>query len=274
MKSTIQHAAFLILLIWLLSGCEDAFEYSPFSVIVDNRYSETQKRNRGQLDEMSRRTSSADTFRLAVIADSHSYFDELAQAVDLINRDTSIRFVLHAGDMADGGMLQEYELFHRTMSRLNVPWFTVIGNHDVLANGRAIYNQMFGPENYTLNFGNTRFIIFNNILLELTPELPDFEWLEEELAKAKGIKNVFVIAHVPPWDDTYSDDANLKYTGLLQKYGNVRLSIHGHHHNPVEQIAGHLTYLVTGAPQRGVFRTIDVQGQNVIINTVQLNPQP
>jgi predicted phosphodiesterase len=47
-------------------------------------------------------------FSFAVIADSHSYYDELRDAIKIISMKKDVCFVLHLGDFADCGLLFEY----------------------------------------------------------------------------------------------------------------------------------------------------------------------
>lgn len=263
------------LLLWILligfvvAACSQVFEYSIFSAEVPDDLTHTHRQANQALKKIEQENLHNESFRFALLADSHIYFDELMQAVDLINQDSSILFVLHAGDMADGGFLREYETFHAIMNRLSRPYFTVIGNHDVLANGRDIYGQMFGPENYSIAFLDHQFVFFNNIVLDLHPETPDFEWLEKELQDGRNYIKQFVLAHIPPWHDDITGELAAQYKDLMTHF-EVGLSMHGHDHYPNQVNIEGVDYLVAGAPQMGVFRIVDVHPDGVDIITVKL----
>lgn len=93
---------------------------------------------------------SAARFRFVALSDSHDAYDELGDAVTAINHMPDVDFVVHAGDVSDYGLAQEYEWNARALSGLRVPGFVVIGNHDAISNGKAVYRDLYGPFDFFL----------------------------------------------------------------------------------------------------------------------------
>jgi len=262
--------AFLISLT-LLTGCDRLFEYTPYSANVRNRFKETTKNNLDRLPAIEQESQGQSQFKIALISDSHIFYNGLADMINLINLDKDVLFVIHGGDLTDGGMLKEYEIFHDIMDDLQVPYFTVIGNHDCLVNGRGIYNEMFGEENYSFVFKNCKFIFFNDIVWELNYEEPDFLWLENELENSGQYDKIFVISHIPPWSDQFSATSSWVFKTMLDT-NNVAVSIHGHHHEHeyTEYYSDSVQYLIIGAPREGSYCNMTIYDDSVHVEKIIL----
>ena len=254
---------------FLLSSCERVFEYTPYSANVKDDKKFTRQKNLEKLQKIEDETKDLDSFKFALISDSHTYYNSLDEVVNLINQDEEVLFVLHGGDMTDGGMIAEYTIFYEIMGGLDRPYFTVIGNHDCLANGRIIYNDQYGPENYSFVFKNCKFVFFNDIIWELNYEEPDFQWLLHELENHNQYDNVFVIAHIPPWSDQFSPIDTRVYKTLMDT-SNVNISIHGHHHDHYygDFFEDSVRYLVIGAPSKDIFCKLTVEPDTLILETI------
>lgn len=254
----------------IILGCDRLFEYTPYSANVRNKFEATTAKNLEKLRTIEQETQGQEEFKIALISDSHIFYNGLAEEINLINQDEEVLFVIHGGDMSDGGMLKEYEIFHNMMDDLEKPYFTVIGNHDCLANGRTIYNEMFGEENYSFVFKNCKFIFFNNIVWELNYQEPDFFWLRSQLSDSAGqYSKVFVVAHIPPWSDQFSYTTSLVYKTLMDT-SNIDVSIHGHHHNfeYLEYYNDSVKYLVIGAPSKGSYCTMTILEDSVYVKKI------
>ena len=262
---------FLMLL--LLSSCDKLFEFSLYSAYVASDRQNTTEKNLETLYATGNHEH-FEPFRFALVSDSHLFFDELADAVDHINNDGGFDFVLHGGDKTDGGLIKEFDVFQDVMEKLDKPYFTAIGNHDLLANGRAIYAEMFGEENYSFAYKDCKFIFFNNVVWELNYAEPDFGWLRQELYDRDEFRHVFVIAHIPPWSDQFFLSYFFVYS-LLMNMNNVTLSIHGHHHDAYQYTNDTLPNglkimpnMVIGAPQKGSYRSVEVLSDTVVFHSV------
>ena len=262
----------LILLVTMAS-CDKVFEFSPYSAFVPNSRKNMTQHNLDQL-----LSGHVDTvfhpFEIALVSDNHLYYDELEDALEHINQQRQASFVIHGGDMTDGGLIKEYDIFQDLMKQLDMPYFTVIGNHDLLANGRSIYADMFGSENYTFVYNNCKFIFFNNVVWELNYAEPDFRWLRNQLLDSSQYTHVFVIAHIPPWTDQFFLSYFYVYNLLMTDY-QVTLSIHGNHHQAYEYendtLPNEITIapnMVIGAPQSGVYRRLKVYQDSIYFETI------
>ncbi|MBU2552935.1 MAG: metallophosphoesterase [Bacteroidetes bacterium] len=255
----------------LFTGCNKLFEFSPYQANVQDSYKNTTEYNLTKLAETEQPT---DSFSFAVITDSHYYFTELAAMVDHINQSESIQFVIFGGDIADQALLKEYEIFHEIMNQLNKPYFTVIGNHDYISNGELIYDQMFGAHNYSFEYANSKFILFDDIVWESNSP-PYFEWLGGQLTNYQNYTHVFVAAHIPPSSDQFDETMQNTYRKLMSDH-HVSVSIHGHSHRYIfnEYYNDGVVYLVVPSIRTSEYCIIKCTPDSVDIQLIDIGQIP
>lgn len=213
---------------FLFTSCDNLFQFNPNQVIFKDSEKDLTAKNLEKIKALPLR----DTVRFILMGDSQRWYDESADFVRSANNQKDIAFVLHAGDISDFGLTQEFKWVNEIMTRLKYPYLTVIGNHDVVANGSAAYKKMFGPLNYAVELGSNKFIFINTNSREYAFDgsVPDIGWLKSQLADNPDRKNAIVVAHVPPFDADFDPNLQKEYADALATDPNVQFTLYGHQH--------------------------------------------
>ena len=241
----------LIILLIIVSCGE--YKYSPYAFDVPNI-----NHNENTLNEILdaginyQSLSPKPQFKIAVISDTHDYYDGLEKQVSFINSNANqIDFVIVAGDLTNVGLLSEYEASKSRLDRLKIPYLTTIGNHDLLIDGGTIYQRLFGDDTYAFNYKGTKFILYNNNNWESSSNIPDLNWVESELA-SNTQPNLILLSHVAPNDSDRFTESQISHTrDLVNDYG-VQYYLNGHNHNPGEGTFGNATHLTIGSSSKNV----------------------
>lgn len=212
----------------LATGCNNIIEYSPYQSGTGELPQNLNEKTINRLEQKS--SAKFKSFRIAIIGDSHTYYDDFRDQIKALNAIDSIDFVIHNGDITLSGIHREFMWFNDIVSELKYPMLTIIGNHDFLSNGDLVYQEMFGSLNFTLDYNNCRFVFFDDIIWEKNIEDPDFQWLHQVSQKNDSITHVCVVSHIPPWSDQFSMGNRYLFYKILEE-NNVKLSIHGHTHS-------------------------------------------
>jgi 3',5'-cyclic AMP phosphodiesterase CpdA len=217
----------LLIFATLLTGC-DQFEFSPNQSFDNSSPSNLNAQNLVRL----RQNAEDDTVTVVFAGDTQRWYDEQERFVKKVNSLENVDLVLLAGDISDFGILQEFKWVQKRLSALRAPYFGIIGNHDMVANGRQIFRQMFGPLNYSFVYGGIKFIAHNTNGLEAPGEhIPDLGWLARELHNTEGADYIVTVSHVPPFNAVeFGTESVMPYTRLLENTPNLLLSLHGHVH--------------------------------------------
>lgn len=235
-------------LLILCGGCE-VFDFSPDEVILHHSERNLNQKNAEKIASLN--IQPTDTLRFALIADTQRFYDETEDFVTAVNERTKqkgkrIHFTLLAGDITDFGLLDEYRWIHNILKKLDMPYMTVIGNHDCVGNGKKVYSAMYGPYDHTLQVARNRFVFLNTNYLEFDAKTPHLDFLENSLkTDSANYDNAFVIAHIGPFDNDANKAKEMAYAKLIADY-KVRYSIHGHRHDhkferPYDDQKGYLT---------------------------------
>lgn len=86
-----------------------------------------------------------------------------------VNSTKDFAFGISLGDLV-GDNLDLHTPYKETMRQLDLPWYNVMGNHDMNFDVTAdslsdeTFERNFGPANYSFNYGNAHFIVLDNIL--------------------------------------------------------------------------------------------------------------
>jgi 3',5'-cyclic-AMP phosphodiesterase len=203
----------------LLAGCLKSTPFKSDPDVVDLTEQQLQK-----LRELGEPPKS---WTFVAFGDTHDEYDDLERSVEIINR-SGARFALIAGDLTDRGTLQEFEWSGELYRDLEIPFLTVIGNHDEISDGREIYEKMYGPLNYSFRHGPLKFVMFDSNDLE-NPAAPDRAWLTEQVENPGDAWGVVLVTHqsLLDTDAVEGGTSHLFYDELLASE-NVVLAVHGH----------------------------------------------
>jgi 3',5'-cyclic-AMP phosphodiesterase len=248
-------------LLILLVSCK--FNLSPYSGMTPQQ--NINGKNLQLIKSME--STTATTYKIAVLSDTHSYYTELNKAISLINRTGPYAFVFIAGDITNLGLLDEFNESRRWFNQLKFPYLVAVGNHDLLANGRKIFRNMFGSSDFDFTFHNTHFIFINNNNWESGGRAPDLIALAEILNASVSPYKV-IVGHIPPFDtDRFSEQELTDWESTLSSFG-VDLFIHGHNHNPGVTNFGTVKAVTVGSPSKKVFLEITVSPSGVSYNQI------
>lgn len=157
----------------------------------------------------------------------------------------NISFGISLGDIV-GDDLDLHDPYATAMKRLGVPWYNVMGNHDM--NYEALADSLsdesfeahFGPANYSFNYGKAHYIILDDVLY---PDPRDgkgywggftrsqLKYIENDLKWVDKSSLVVLSFHIPfqQYDDTYRLEDRQRVFDLLKDFSNVLiLSAHTH----------------------------------------------
>ncbi len=152
---------------------------------------------------------STDGFEFVMLGDNRDGYDTFSQILDQINA-INPAFTVDDGDLVFGGEPHKYRLFYQMVSKLKVPLYTTLGNHDIRENGRPTYTKLFGPPYYSFDYKNAHLVFLDSsrgFTEKVAIPSEQYKWLEKDLKDAHG-KQIFVFSHIPPSDPRKYVDAN------------------------------------------------------------------
>lgn len=135
-----------------------------------------------------------------VVEDCRSFINE--------NKNIDV-FGIDCGDLV-GDSPKLYSKYIDHLDHTNVPFYRVLGNHDMNYGGRTdetstkTYNRIFGPAYYSFNRGKVHYIILDNVFyigrdyfyMGYIDERI-FQWLEQDLSYIPKGSTVFLAMHIP-----------------------------------------------------------------------------
>lgn len=161
-------------------------------------------------------------------------------------------FGISLGDIV-GDNLTLHTPYKESMRHLQLPWYNVMGNHDMNYDATTdelsdeTFERNFGSANYSFNYGKAHFIILDDILYP-DPRNENKYWggyrddqlkfVENNLRFVDRDKLVIVAQHIDMKDDSgnyFSLSDRKRLFDLLKAYENVLiLSAHTHYQDQVE----------------------------------------
>lgn len=150
------------------------------------------------------------------------------------------------GDLV-GNDLSLHPSYKQTIGQMGLPWYNVIGNHDLNFDVKSdslsdeSFERLFGPANYSFNVGNTHFIVLDDVLYP-HPTIGEgyqggfrkeqLDFVENDLRFVPKEKLVVLAFHIPLNPDNeawFRNDDRQRLFDLLSGYPHT-LSLSAHTH--------------------------------------------
>lgn len=185
---------------------------------------EADRRNEARASfELRRRTIADENHRFLLLADPQTqnmyevrrFHSETVPDVARLTAgysDTPM-FGFGCGDLMfdDLDLFPEYE---KAVDGFGIPFFQVLGNHDILFDVRSteasyrVFYEYFGPAYYSFDVGQIHYVVLNDVFWHGSGYIgyldqDQLDWLEADLARVEAGKTVVVVAHIPTHSKQY-----------------------------------------------------------------------
>jgi 3',5'-cyclic AMP phosphodiesterase CpdA len=262
---------FICLVFLGINSCEINFDYSPYVIDFSDNEKQVHLKN---LNKLKEHNTNNDTLTIAFTGDSHRFYDELnafTQAVNSKNHKQGIDLVIHVGDLADFGLPLQYQWGNEILNKLEIPYFVVVGNHDLVGNGLSAYEEMFGAVDFSFLYRDIKFVFLNTNSREFNFDgsVPNLKWLDNELQPSPDFTVAIVIFHVPPGDADFDTSLESDFEEILSRNNNVIFTVHGHLHG-YEYYAPYsdsIPYINVYGVENNRFNLIKIIGHDFMVET-------
>lgn len=150
--------------------------------------------------------------------------------------------------------LDLFESLNAAMKATGIPWYNVIGNHDLNFDApdppRAVdsFLRVYGPDYYAFEYGPVHFLVLNTVVWYRDPDRPrggnyrgglgprQLEFIRNELAHVPKDRLTVMLMHVPLYsgDDSvrhFVEDRQTLYRLIEDRPNLVSFSAHRHRHD-------------------------------------------
>ncbi|MBO4984399.1 MAG: metallophosphoesterase [Bacteroides sp.] len=220
-------------LLWALAGC-DMIDYHPYDV----RVSGERDVNAHNIEQIESNCKEKETIRFVTMGDSQRWYDETEDFVHHINLRTDIDFVIHGGDMSDFGLTDEFMWQRDIMNGLNVPYVTLLGNHDCLGTGEETFRVVFGEPNFSFIAGRVKFVCLNTNAIEYdyTRPIPDFDFMKtERTSRTEEFDKTVVCMHVRPYCGDFNNNVAEVFQYYVTSFPGLQFCTAAHEHHLFEE---------------------------------------
>ncbi len=252
-----------LVLLLAFASCNDVFEFEPWDAEIPG-----DKRDLNARNIQTIRQALDSSYSFAITGDPHFYYDELQDVLDDIRSRGNASFIVVNGDLTDQGLTQEFNWYSDVMIDNEMPFISVVGNHDHLANGRQIYETMFGERNLVYVLGGTRFVQFDNVEFESEFSV-DYDWLDNVLATPFDGQTI-VLMHIQP-TDVQLDGAPLARLNTIMNDRKPDVVFMGHLHSfGTDRFPGGTVWATAPWPRRLEYLEVTVTPDTVIHELIVL----
>ena len=154
-----------------------------------------------------------------------------------------VSFGMSLGDLV-GDNLHLFKDYIREMAALGIPWYNMVGNHDLNWDtgtdslSDESYEARFGPANYAFDYGSAHFIILDDILAPDPRKNTGYwgglradqlEFVKNDLAHTDTAKLIVFAYHIPMTGRGFRETDRVKLFEHLKNHRHV-LMLSGHTH--------------------------------------------